>query len=220
MHEQAPAIIGIGRNYAEHARELGNEAPDRPMIFLKNPASRIGDGDPIIIPRICEEGGPQVDFEGELAVIISRPCRHVSEDAAMDHVGGYAVANDVSARWWQKTGAGGQFCRGKSFDTFCPVSTVVPVHAVADPAALRIRTWLNGELMQDDSTDLMLHPVPTLIAELSRGMTLLPGTILLTGTPKGVGAGRTPPRFLVDGDRVEVSIEGVGSLSNPVIEER
>ncbi len=186
------------------------------MVFMKNPASLIGDGDHIIIPTICDEPEPQVDYEGELAVIIGRDVRDVHERDALDCVSGYAVANDVSARWWQKYGSGGQFVRGKSFDTFCPIGPICPRAKVADPQALQLVTRLNGEVMQEASTELMLHTVAEIIADLSRGMTLLKGTILLTGTPAGVGAARTPPRFLRAGDVVEVEIVGVSRVKNPV----
>ena len=211
-----PAILAVGRNYADHAAELGASAPERIMLFMKNPASACGDGDAIVIPPICDDHGPQVDFEGELAVVIGRSCRDVPESGALAVVRGYAAANDVTARWWQKEGSGGQFCRGKSFDTFCPIGPVVPAGRVPDPQALRVVTRLNGQVMQDSPTSLMLHPVARIVADLSRGMTLLEGTVILTGTPAGVGAGRSPKVFLEDGDTVEVSIEGVGSVRNPV----
>jgi len=213
-----PAIIAIGRNYSDHAKELGNAVPQRPMVFFKNPAAVIGDNEPIVIPAICREGGPQVDFEGELAVILGRDCRDVPIESALECVGGYAVANDVSARWWQNEGAGGQFSRGKSFDTFCPLSAVAPASAVADPQALRIQTFVGGECMQDASTASMIFPVARLVAELSRGMTLLAGTVILTGSPSGVGHARKPPRYLRQGDVVEIRIERVGVLRNPVVE--
>jgi 2-keto-4-pentenoate hydratase/2-oxohepta-3-ene-1,7-dioic acid hydratase in catechol pathway len=219
MHRTLPpAILAIGRNYAEHAAEMGSAAPERPLVFMKNPAAVIGDGDAIVIPPICREPGPQVDFEGELAVIIDRDCRDVAPADALAFVRGYACANDVSARWWQKEGSGGQFCRGKSFDTFCPLGPLVPASAVPDPQALAIRTRVNGVVMQESTTALMLFTVAELVAELSRGMTLLAGTVILTGTPAGVGAARKPPVFLGQGDVVEVEIDGVGTLSNPVIE--
>lgn len=213
-----PAILAIGRNYAEHAAEMGAAAPSRPLVFMKNPAAVIGDGEAIVIPPACREHGPQVDFEGELAVVIDRDCRDVPRAAALAFVRGYAAANDVSARWWQKEGNGGQFCRGKSFDTFCPIGPLVPAAAVGDPQSLALRTRVNGVLMQSSNTALMLFPVATLVAELSRGMTLLAGTVILTGTPAGVGAARQPPVFLQHGDLVEVEIERVGTLRNPVIE--
>lgn len=211
-----PAIFAIGRNYAAHAAEMKGEVSEKPVVFMKNPASVIGNGEAIVIPAICAEPGEQVDYEGELAVIIGRDCCDVSEAEAMEYVAGYAIANDVSARWWQKSGSGGQFVRGKSFDTFCPMSEMTPRDQVADPQSLRITTKLNGEVMQDATTAQMIFPVKTLVAELSRGMTLLAGTVILTGTPAGVGAARTPPRFLRDGDVVEISIEALGTLRNPV----
>ncbi len=216
-----PAILAIGRNYAEHAAEMKGSISEKPVLFMKNPASVIGDGAAIIIPRICDEpgGGEQVDFEGELAVVLGRDARDVSENDALPCVSGYAIANDVSARWWQRSGSGGQFVRGKSFDTFCPLSAPVAASKIADPQALRIVTKLNGEVMQDASTASMIFPVRTLIAELSRGMTLLKGTVILTGTPAGVGAARTPPRFLRTGDVIEVTIAGLGTLRNHVMHE-
>jgi len=214
-------IIGVGRNYAEHARERGAEVPDRPMLFTKSFASAILDGEAIRIPQVCVDpatGGEQVDYEAELAVIIGRPCRDATEATALEHVLGYCCANDVSARWWQKSGAGGQFFRGKSFDTFCPLGPqVTPAAEVADPQDLAIRCRVNGEVMQEDSTASMMFPVPALIAEISCGATLPAGTVILTGTPGGVGAVRTPPRFLREGDVVEVEIDGLGTLRNPVV---
>ena len=214
-----PAILAIGRNYADHAAEMGGQAQlGNPMVFLKNPASVIPSGAPVVIPAICREHGPQVDFEGELAVFIGRDCRDVPRERAMEFVAGYACANDVSARWWQKEGSGGQFCRGKSFDTFCPLSAMVPAAQVGDPQSLKLTTRVNGETMQESTTSLMLFPVATLVHELSRGMTLLAGTVILTGTPAGVGMARKPPRYLQAGDVVEVDISGVGVLRNPVVD--
>jgi 2-keto-4-pentenoate hydratase/2-oxohepta-3-ene-1,7-dioic acid hydratase in catechol pathway len=213
-----PAILAVGRNYADHAREMGGTIDPHPTVFMKNPAAVIGDGEAIEIPPICREHGPQVDFEGELAIVIGEACRDVPESDALDRIAGYAVANDVSARWWQKQGSGGQFCRGKSFDTFCPLGPLRPSAEVGDPSGLLLTTRLNGETMQSSSTALMIFPVPRIVAELSRGTTLLPGTVILTGTPAGVGAGRTPPRFLRDGDVVEIEIERIGTLRNPVRE--
>ncbi|MEM1329916.1 MAG: fumarylacetoacetate hydrolase family protein [Planctomycetota bacterium] len=210
-------ILGIGRNYSEHAAEQGVDAPDRPMVFTKHPGSAILHGDDIIIPPSCvdpDTGGEQVDFEGELAVILAEPCRDVPEEQALSKVLGYCCANDVSARWWQKKGSGGQFIRGKSFDTFCPMGPrVTPASEVPDPQALRVVTRVSGDVMQDASTGLMMFSVATLIAELSVGTTLPAGTAILTGTPSGVGMARTPPRYLKPGDTVEIEIEGVGERS-------
>ncbi len=222
-------LMGIGRNYADHAGETGSAVPDRPMVFVKSPASAILSGEPIVIPRACAEVD-QVDYEGELAVIIGRAARDVSEEDAADPASGivlgYACANDVSARWWQKQGAGGQFCRGKSFDTFCPLGPwITPAARVAElggPSALRIRTTLNADTVQSEDVSAMVFSVPVLIAELSRGATLPPGTVILTGTPAGVGAARKPPRFLRGGDVVSVEIgtaedpAALGKLENVV----
>ena len=215
--ERPPAIWCIGRNYADHAAELGHEPPSRPLAFMKNPASVIGDGDVIRLPAACGEHGPEVDWEGELAVIVGRDVRDLDEASALDAISHYAVANDVTARWWQKHGSGGQFCRGKSFDTFCPLGTPVPASVVGDPGGLRIETRLNGDVVQSASTASMIFPVVRLVAELSRDMTLAAGTVILTGTPAGVGAGMDPPRFLGVGDRVEIEIERVGRLCNQVV---
>lgn len=215
-------IIGIGKNYDEHAREQGEAAPERPMIFTKNPAAACMHGDDIVIPALCrdeETGGPfQVDFEAELGLIIGAAARDVPLEQALDHVLGYTCVNDVSARWWQKVGAGGQFCRGKSFDTFCPIGPkLVPGREVPDPQQLRVICRVNGTVMQQDSTARMIHPVATLISELSRGMTLLPGTLIMTGTPSGVGMARKPPVYLKEGDVVEVEVEKLGTLKNRVV---
>ncbi len=214
-----PAIICIGRNYAEHAAEMGGNVPSNPVVFFKNPRAISESGKAIVIPAICKEGGPQVDYEGELAVIIGRDCRNVTEADALSFVSGYAVANDVSARWWQNQGAGGQFCRGKSFDTFCPLSAPIAAAAIPDPQALTITTRVNGETRQTAPTSQMIFPVARLISDLSRGMTLAGGTVLLTGSPAGVGHARKPPLYLKAGDLVEICIPGIGTLSNSVTEE-
>lgn len=211
-----PAIWCIGRNYADHAAELGNERPERPMVFMKNPASVIGDGESIVIPEVCRFPRPQVDWEAELGVVVGRDVRDLGVEEAMDCVSHYRIANDVTARWWQKEGSGGQFCRGKSFDTFCPVGPALPASDVADPHALAIETRLNGDVVQSSNTSAMLFTIAELLVELTRGTTLLEGTLLLTGTPAGVGAGMSPPRFLEAGDVVEIEIEGLGRLRNPV----
>lgn len=209
-------IIGIGRNYAEHAREQAAALPTRPMIFTKNPFAACLDGDDIVVPAICRDRD-QVDFEAELCVIIGRHTRDVGEAEALKHVLGYCCANDVSARWWQKEGSGGQFCRGKSFDTFCPLGPkVVDARDLPDPGHLRVICRVNGRVMQDASTADMIFSVPRLISDLSQGTTLLPGTAILTGTPGGVGMARNPPEFLKEGDLVEVEIEQIGVLRNRV----
>jgi len=213
-------IIGIGRNYAEHAIEQGAPIPDHPLVFSKNINAAVMDGDDIIIPPIARDeqyGGNQTDYEAELAVILGSDVRDATEHNAMDSVLGYCCANDVSARWWQKKGSGGQFNRGKSFDTFCPLGpTVIPAAQIPDPHALRIVCRLNGTVMQDASTDQMMFSIPRLISMLSSGTTLAAGTVILTGTPSGVGMARDPQVWLNDGDEVEVEIESLGTLRNRV----
>lgn len=214
-------IIGIGRNYADHAKEMKSDVPEHPLVFTKNPASACLSGDSIVIPPICRDaatGGEQVDFEGELAVILGRAARNVSREHALKYVLAYTCANDVSARWWQKTGSGGQFCRGKSFDTFCPLGPrLARAHDIPDPQALALTTRVNGELMQQGHTRDMMFTVARIISDLSQGTTLVPGTVILTGTPSGVGMARTPPRWLRAGDVVEIEIVGIGVLKNPVV---
>jgi len=210
-------LVGIGRNYADHAKEQAAAIPDRPMVFTKNPMSACLSGDAIRVPKVCQDRG-QVDFEGELAVIIGTDAKDVPLDHAMDHVLGYCCANDVSARWWQKEGSGGQFYRGKSFDTFCPLGpAIIPASHIPDPMNLKLTTRVNGQIMQQDTTAKMIFNVATLISDLSRGMTLSAGTVLLTGTPAGVGMARTPQVWLQHGDQVQVEIEAIGILSNSVI---
>jgi 2-keto-4-pentenoate hydratase/2-oxohepta-3-ene-1,7-dioic acid hydratase in catechol pathway len=209
-------IMSIGMNYAAHAREQGKGVPERPVVFTKNPMAACLSGDEVVVPKVCQDR-PQVDFEGELAVILGAPARDVPRASALSYVLGYCAANDVSARWWQKEGSGGQFCRGKGFDTFCPLGPrVVPAADVGDPGSLRLVTRVNGAVMQDTPTSDMIFDVATLISELSRGTTLMAGTVFLTGTPSGVGMARTPPVFLKAGDVVEIEIEKVGVLRNVV----
>jgi 2-keto-4-pentenoate hydratase/2-oxohepta-3-ene-1,7-dioic acid hydratase in catechol pathway len=210
-------ILGIGRNYAEHAKEQGAAVPDSPMVFTTNSAAACLSGDDIIVPKVCQDR-EQVDFEGELAIVIGTAARDVSKSDASKHILGYCIANDVSARWWQKSGSGGQFFRGKSFDTFCPLGPhLTPAAEVPNPNSLRLKTAVNGQIMQDASTSEMIFDVPTLIADLSRGMTLLPGTVILTGTPSGVGMARTPPVWLKHNDIVEITIEKLGAIRNRVV---
>jgi 2-keto-4-pentenoate hydratase/2-oxohepta-3-ene-1,7-dioic acid hydratase in catechol pathway len=208
-------ILGIGLNYALHAKEQGAPLPERPVVFAKNLLAAVPSGQDIVVPKICQDR-PQVDWEGELAFLIGTPARDVPLERALDYVLGYAAANDVSARWWQKTGSGGQFYRGKSFDSFCPLSAFVPASDVPDPQALRLITRVNGAVMQDSSTSDMIFGVAALVSELSRGLTLLPGTVIVTGTPSGVGMARSPQVFLQHNDVVEVEIERVGVVANRV----
>ncbi len=211
-----PAIFAIGKNYADHAAEMGSAPPEKPTVFMKNPACVISNGQDIVIPPICLEPHPQVDYEGELAVILGQDTRDVAEADALTCISSYAVANDVTARWWQKQGSGGQWIRGKSFDTFCPLSDPVDAAHVSDPQNLTIKTQVNGCCVQEDSTSNMIFSVATLISQLSTGLTLLKGTILLTGTPAGVGHAKSPPTYLQDGDVVEIEIDQIGTLRNQV----
>lgn len=209
-------IFCIGLNYRAHAAETGAEIPQHPVVFMKPTTAVIGPGDPIRLPRACEHG-PEVDYEAELAVVIGRTARDVPAERALNHVLGYTCACDVSARRWQKHAGGGQWIRGKAFDSFCPLGPLLlTADAVPDPQDLQLSCRLNGNTMQQGSTADMIFGVAELIAFLSRDTTLLPGTLLLTGTPPGVGFARTPPVFLTDGDRVEVAIDPIGVLENPV----
>ncbi len=209
-------ILGIGLNYHEHAKETGKDVSENPILFMK-PTSSVNNPDDNISLPICSEWGPEVDFEAELAVVIGKAALNVPIESALDYVLGYTCANDVSARRWQKHGGGGQWCRGKGFDTFCPLGpALVTTDEIPDPQNLRIRCTLNGELMQDGNSNDMIFSIATLVSELSRDRTISPGTVILTGTPPGVGVARTPPVFLSHGDLVTVEIEKIGQLSNPV----
>jgi 2-keto-4-pentenoate hydratase/2-oxohepta-3-ene-1,7-dioic acid hydratase in catechol pathway len=212
------AILCIGLNYRRHAAETGAALPEWPVLFMKSPGAVQDPGAPIALPTAL--ASEQVDYEGELAVVIGRRCRNVGRDEALKAVAGFTCGNDVSARDWQKHRGGGQWCRGKTFDTFAPLGPVlVPPGELADPLALRLRTTLNGVTVQEGNTSDMIFDVPALIAFLSGSTTLLPGTVIFTGTPEGVGMAATPPRWLRPGDGVSVEIEGIGSLSNPVVAE-
>lgn len=209
-------IIGIGLNYRRHAEESGAKVPEYPVVFFKNPAAAQASGQPIRLPAKLVSA--EVDYECELAVVIGRACRDVSRSQALDYVLGYCCANDVSARDWQIQRGGSQWSRGKSFDTFCPLGpSLVTADEIPNPNALRIRTRVNGETLQDWNTGDMIFDVPSLIEFLSADTTLLPGTVILTGTPHGVGMGRTPKRYLRSGETVEVEIDGLGTLVNPVL---
>jgi len=211
-------IYCVGLNYREHAEESGADVPDYPVIFMKAPTAAQDPWSPIVLPRHLRSD--KVDFEGELAVVIGRPCKNVSREEALDYVLGYSCANDVSARDWQKEKGGGQFCRGKTFDTFCPLGPcLVTTDEIKNPNNLTLRTTVNDEIMQDASTADMIFDVPALIEFLSGSTILLPGTVILTGTPSGVGGARDPQRFLQPGDEVSVEIENIGKLTNPVVEE-
>jgi len=215
---QPTTFLCIGLNYKRHAEEGKNPIPKYPVLFMKNPAAVQNPGDPIVLPRKLES--KQVDYECELAVVIGRTCKNATPETALDYVLGYTCGNDVSARDWQKDFGGGQWCRGKTFDTFGPLGpALVLKDEIPNPNALRIKTTLNGQTMQDWTTEDMIFDVPTLITFLSGSTTLLPGTVIMTGTPHGVGAARKPPVFLKAGDTVTVEIEKIGQLTNPVIDE-
>jgi 2-keto-4-pentenoate hydratase/2-oxohepta-3-ene-1,7-dioic acid hydratase in catechol pathway len=192
-------VVGIGRNYADHAAELGNDVPDEPLIFLKPNTSVIGPGDPVVMPPQSSE----VHFEGELAVVIGRLCKDVPEDKVADVVYGYTCANDVTARDLQRSD--GQWARAKGFDTFCPIGPWIETDL--DVTALSLVTRLEGAEVQNGNTEDLVHPVAKLVAYVSANMTLLPGDLILTGTPAGVGP-------VNDGQQVEVQIQGIGTLAN------
>lgn len=205
-------VIAIGLNYRRHAEESGSALPDAPLIFAKLTSAVIGPGDAITLP---EDAPDMVDYEAELAVVIGRTARNVRAEDSLKYVLGYTCANDVSARDCQRV-RDKQWTRAKSFDTFCPLGPCLLIDPEVNPNALRIRGRLNGEVVQDSSTADMIFTVPHLISYLSHQFTLAPGTVILTGTPEGVGMGRKPPRYLQAGDTYSVEIEGIGELSNPV----
>jgi len=211
-------ILCIGLNYREHAAEGGFSLPQNPMLFIKAGNTLNNPFDPIPIPRRSSE----IDYECELAFVIGKTAKHVSREKALEYVLGYTAANDVSSRDWQREAklGGGQFARGKSFDGFCPLGpALVTPDEIPNPNQLRIRTLLNGKVMQDSSTADMIFDVPALIESLSSTMTLRPGDIVLTGTPQGVGAARKPPIWMRPGDTVIVEVEKIGSLENPITRE-
>ncbi len=213
-----PQIFCIGLNYRRHAEETNAKIPDYPILFMKGPNAVQNPGDPIELPgHLASE---EVDYECELAVVIKRAAKNVARDRALDHVLGYTCANDVSARDWQIRRGGGQWCRGKTFDTFCPLGPrLVTADEIANPNALKIATVLDGERVQDWTTADMIFDVPRLIEFLSGSTTLLPGAVILTGTPHGVGMAAKPPRWLKPGSTVTIEIEGIGALTNPVVRE-
>jgi 2-keto-4-pentenoate hydratase/2-oxohepta-3-ene-1,7-dioic acid hydratase in catechol pathway len=209
------AIYGIGLNYREHAAELGAELPEFPVVFMKSTTSVQNPGEPILLPRHLHSD--QVDYECELAVVIGRDCKNVSVEDALDYVLGYTCANDVSARDWQKNHGGGQWVKGKSFDTFCPLGPIlVTADRIPNPQILPIRTILNGQIRQESFTGDMIFSVAEIIAFLSGSTTLQAGTVILTGTPPGVGVAADPPRFLNLGDEVVIEITGIGRMQNSV----
>jgi 2-keto-4-pentenoate hydratase/2-oxohepta-3-ene-1,7-dioic acid hydratase in catechol pathway len=209
----APRVIwGVGLNYRDHASETGRPPPEFPTLFVKSPGAVIGDGEPIVIPPHVT----QPDYEGELAVVIGRRARDVPAAEALAVVAGVTIGHDVSARDHQYTT--GQWSWSKSFDTFCPLGPeLVSLDEIDLATGLALETRVSGELLQSSNTSELLFAVPQLIAWISQGCTLEPGDVILTGTPSGVGAARTPPRWLQHGDVVEITIEGIGTLRNPIV---
>ena len=208
-------IVAVGLNYAKHAAEGGKPPPIWPMWFVKLPGSLQNPDEPILLPR--NQATSKADYEAELAIVLGPTARNVKRDHAFDYVLGYTCANDVSARDWQRDFGGGQFCHAKSFDTFCPLGPVlVTPESLPNPNALRIRSILNGTVMQDSSTADMIFDVPSLIEFLTADKTLPAGTLILTGTPEGVGFARNPPVWLKPGDTISVDIEQIGTLTNIV----
>jgi 2-keto-4-pentenoate hydratase/2-oxohepta-3-ene-1,7-dioic acid hydratase in catechol pathway len=204
-------IICVGLNYQDHIAEQGEKPPEEPLLFAKWTNVLIGPGEPIVLPGPIDE---RIDYEGELGVIIGRRIKHVSRENALEAVRGYVCFNDVSARTLQATQ--NRWSRGKSPDTFGPVSAMTPASEIDDPHNLPIRTILNGETMQDSNTSAMIFRIDVLIEYITQTITLEPGDLLATGTPPGVGMSRKPPVFLKAGDEVTVEIDGVGRLTNPV----
>ena len=211
----APNVLCIGLNYRRHAEESGMAIPERPLLFMKATSTITNPGDPVVLPSMSEEN----DYECELAVVIGKAAKEVSEESALEYVLGYTVANDVSSRDWQLR-HDKQWIRGKSFDTFCPLGPVlVTTDEIPDPQCLAIGTRVDGVTLQSSNTSDMIFSVREIISYLSRSMTLLPGTVILTGTPEGVGMGRSPKRWLAPGETCEIEIERIGILSNPVVAE-
>jgi 2-keto-4-pentenoate hydratase/2-oxohepta-3-ene-1,7-dioic acid hydratase in catechol pathway len=212
------AIFCIGLNYRKHAEETGAKIPEFPVLFMKNPGAVQNPGDAVEIPVHLKSN--EVDYECELAIVIGKKCKNATRENALSFVLGYTCANDVSARDWQRQFGGSQWCRGKTFDTFCPLGpAIVTTDDIPDPNTLTIQTHINSETRQKSTTRDMIFDVPTLITFLSGSTTLLPGTVILTGTPSGVGMGMKPPVYLKPGDIMSVTIEQIGELKNPVTSE-
>jgi 2-keto-4-pentenoate hydratase/2-oxohepta-3-ene-1,7-dioic acid hydratase in catechol pathway len=212
------SLLCIGLNYRHHAVESGGKIPEYPVVFMKQTAAVQNPNDPIVLPRFLRSD--EVDYECELAVVIGKKCKNVSRDRALDFVLGYTCNNDVSSRDWQFKWGGTQWCRSKTFDTFAPLGPcLVTTDEIPNPNALAIKLDINGEVFQDWNTNDMIFDVPRLIEFLSGSTTLLPGTVIITGTPHGVGFAQKPPRWLKPGDVCNVTIEKIGTLTNPVIEE-
>lgn len=205
----------IGQNYRQHAAEVGAQVGEYPVVFTKGVNTVQDPEEPIWLPTGAQSS--EIDYEAELVVVIGKACKDVSRERALDYVAGYTCGNDVSSRDWQLRKGGSQWCRGKSFDSFAPLGPCLVTHeSMRDPGKLRIQTVLNGRVVQDSNTSDMIRDVPVLIEFLSQSTTLLPGTVIFTGTPSGVGMAQKPPLWLKDGDEVSVIIEEIGTLTNYV----
>lgn len=216
--ERPPAIWCVGLNFHEHAKETGQAVPEYPILFLKTAGCIIGPGDVIELPRGLKSN--KVDYEVELTVVIGKGGKNIPAERAAMHILGFTIANDVSARDWQKVAGGGQWVRGKAFDTSCPLGPCIATPDELEPLDQRcLRSWINGELRQHSTPADMMFSVYELVAFVSRSTTLEPGTLILTGTPHGVGFAMNPRQFLKLGDQIRMEIDGIGVLENPVGEE-
>lgn len=210
-----PAIYIIGHNYAEDVEQARADTGTHPVVVMKAASTVIANGDSIELPS--SETSVQIDYEGELAIVIGKHAKNVPLDSVSEYILGYTIANDVTARDWQSSGAGGQWVRAKNFDTFCPLGpAIVTADSINLKNGLRIRTWLNETLRQEDSTTSMIFTIEDIVAHLSKSNTLLPGTVILTGTPAGTGKQQDPPVYLESGDTINIEIDGIGFLENPV----
>jgi len=215
---QPKVILAIGLNFRSHAHETGQPIPEHPVLFMKSPWVTQNPNDPIVIPTHLPS--TQVDYEAELVVVLGKTCKNATPDNALDFVLGYTCGNDVTARDWQKSFGGNQWCRGKSFDTFAPLGpAIVTPDEIRDPQSLNLKAYVNGEVRQSGNTSDHIFSVRDLIVFLSGSTTLPAGTVIFTGTPTGAGFARNPPLFLKQGDVVTIEIEGLGSLTNPVVTE-
>lgn len=206
-------VICIGLNYRDHALETNSPIPEEPVVFNKFPQAVVGPEDPVVLPAVAHE----VDYEAELVVVIGKQGRKIRKEDAFQYVAGYTIGNDVSARDWQKGRPGGQWLLGKTPDTFAPTGPYLVTADEVDPHDLKVQLRLNGQTMQNSSTRELIFGIDALIAHLSQLFALQPGDLIFTGTPPGVGVARKPPVFIKPGDRMEVEIEGLGILANPVV---
>ena len=215
---QPTVFFCIGLNYKRHAEEGKNPIPQFPVLFMKNPGAVQNPGDPIVLPRKLES--KQVDYECELAVVIGKTCKNATKENALDYVLGYTCGNDVSARDWQKDFGGGQWCRGKTFDTFGPLGpALVLKDEIPDPQKLEVKASIGEEILQQSNTADMIFSVADIIADITKYLTLQPGTIIATGTPSGVGSARKPQRWLRHGETIRIEVQGLGRLENPIVQE-